>query len=132
MNVYPNAAEARVLAALDADTPTLATVKAAIDALGTTGRLGEINGVDRGSITVDIAIESTDTATIGAVVMARTRSSFSGQNGRFLDATGKLNFPQPRGTLTDTTTVTANLWTTGYNSDPIAGIINYEIMEYKA
>jgi hypothetical protein len=125
---YFDAATRRILAALSADTPTLATVNTNVTALGTSTRLGSIAGIDRGTITVAPDVDPGGTATVTAVVLARAVLHHLGQS-RVADGTTASDIANAAGgklVLTNTTTIT---YTVGAAA-PGGMTVSYQLVEY--
>lgn len=108
-------------------TVDVADVNTDVLDLGATTRLGSINGIDRGTIALSGATES-GTATIGAVVLARSNESYLGQSGKDSVSAGSQAWSGARIGLTATTTVTA----TRDASDSVSNIVAYRVMEHSA
>jgi len=127
------AATDRILAALSADTPTLATVNSNVTTLGGSTRLGSINGIDRGTIFInDSNTDLDNTATVGAVVLARSLLSLLGTRSQadIDDADDKAR--RATMVLTNTTTITFSMGPSGTtaSSQDLTG--SYELVEYNA
>ena len=105
----------RIMAALSADTPTLATVNTNVLA-----RLPDIKNIQMGTITVDWAANS-DTATITAVVLANSIILFLGHSGGNAGRNARIE-------LTNTTTVTAFANSTVSNQDTV--VVGYLVLEF--
>ena len=101
---------------------SVGTVNTNVTNLGGSTRLGSIAGIDRGSISIT-STNFSATATIGAVVTARTNITFLGTTQQ-----DSLEEHFIRITLTNTTTITA---TRGNNTSGTS-IVSYEATEYNA
>ena len=109
-------------------------VLALVTALGATTRLGAIAGIDRGTIVVTPSGGAgTNTATVGAVVVARSLLSLLGSAG-----TNAGNMPFGYLTLTNTTTITATAVTAlvaagaSTNGGAADATFAYQLVEYNA
>ncbi len=117
-----------------ASTTLVNTVNSNVTALGSSTRLGSIAGIDRGTITPSASGGATATATIGAVTVARTSVTFSfangyGQEGVSDDAAASVS---ARGTLTNTTTITATAGQYLASNPAVVVTLGYEAVEYNA
>lgn len=130
MNVYPSPAEVAVLAFLDAAITSRPTI-ANVTALGTSTRLGSIKGIDRGSVNVAIG-ESSDTATIGAVTLARSVISNLGTDLGYSGTVGGVGYVWRRTgrvELTNTTTVTVAC---SAGNAITASAVGFQVVEYNS
>lgn len=94
-----------------------------------TSRLGGISGIDRGTISVSNAQDS-NTATIGAVVLARSPiSSLGERNASFIDRGDGDYAAQVGIELTNTTTVTAYCLSANRT---LAAVVGYQVVEHSA
>lgn len=118
-------AEALILAKIQATGPSLADLQSDIRGLGAggvpTARLGKINSIQRGVITVNPP--QTD-ATINAVVLSRTMLTSSVGNGISTDADSDFSVLASVH-LENSTTVRAMASLSG-------SIVNYEVVEFSA
>lgn len=112
---------------------THSTINTNITNLGGTTRLGNFAGIDRGTISIDSASANTGTATVTAVTMSRSQLAFLGSSG-YLVASSPVNPSHgvnARIVLTNTTTITATIDTTGYTGGRTI-VFSYELTEYNA
>lgn len=126
------AAVDRILATLANDTPTLATVNTNVVALGSSTRLGNIKGVDRGTITCATTSFGTANGTIGSVTLSRSIATFGHANGiSYLSAAGEFVIPvSASGHLSNSTTVVATSGSRSSGRDTeVAGRLRYEVVE---
>ena len=111
----------------------LATIITDVTALGATTRLGSIAGIDRGEIACSTTNGGTATATIGAVVMARTIDTYSCRNGHsYASANSPSAALTADGQLTNTTTVTATTGTVVSTDVVTTPYLSYTVVEYSA
>jgi hypothetical protein len=114
---------------------SISSVNTNIDTLGSSTRLGNIKGIDRGSISLAATDGATNTATIGAVVTARTQVTYSCSNGYGVrnDSGFKSgNATSARGTLTNTTTITASLGGHVSTTGTFNAVLAFEAVEYNS
>lgn len=84
-----------------------------------------VKSLQRGTITVATGATTTATATISAVVLAKSELIFGGSSGGH-SSSGELS--KERVTLTNTTTITVT--SSPRDSNQVASVVDYQVVEY--